>query len=252
VHIHLSYRDGDATGFALSLRRELARLAPDVKVTWGAIDASGRQPTLSPGATLLILVGTRWMRPELNAALYFADASDPMRRLLEAVIENSLKIVPVLFQVPLASWGTICGALPASISPLANLNAFEIRSQSFASDLDRLLTWLRSPDQGVVWTEAGMRTLIRVEAEGGGALKWWSNRNTALHLLVDDAEVGALTGWDGQFDATVKPGRHSVQVREGLLSKSKVVVVEVALGATVTLVCGRNIFTGAVSLNNKG
>lgn len=72
-----------------------------------------------------------------------------------------------------------------------------------------------------------------------------------MRVLVDDAEVGALNGWDGQFDAVVEPGTHTVQIREGVC-KSGAVIVDAARGATATLVCGRNIFTGGVSLEQKG
>jgi hypothetical protein len=45
---------------------------------------------------------------------------------------------------------------------------------------------------------------------------------------------------------------HTVQIREGSIFKCKAVIVDVALGGTVSLVCGRNIFTGKVSLKHKG
>ncbi len=252
VHVHFSYRDDDASGLALSLRRELAQLAPDITLTSGPVRAGERPQAVPRDANMLMLIGTRWMRPASNEAPYFDDANDPMRLVIEAAIKDSIKIVPVLFQVPLTSWGTLCRELPASLGSLAQVNAFEIRSQSFANDLRGLLNWLRLPDRIVPWTETGARALIRIEAEGGGALKWWSNRNIALRVLVDNAEVGGLAGWDGRFDTTVEPGRHTVQIREGPIFKCKAVIVDVALGATISLVCGRNIFTGRVSLKHKG
>lgn len=102
------------------------------------------------------------------------------------------------------SWPSICSHLPKSLGPLAHVNAFEIRAQSFSSDLQGLLTLLRGPDRPVPWTEAGQRTLIRLEAAPGGALKWWSSRNIALRVFVDDAEVGALVAWAGRFEAAVE------------------------------------------------
>ena len=252
MHVHFNYRDDDASGLALSLRRELARLAPDITLTSGPVRAGERPRAVPRDANMLMLIGTRWMRSAANATSYFDDANDPMRRVIEMAIKNGIKIVPVLFQVPLASWSALCHELPVSLSSLAHVNAFEIRSQSFAHDLQGLLNWLRLPDRIVPWTEAGVRGMIRIEAEGGGALKWWTNRNIALRVLVDDAEVGGLVGWDGRFDATVEPGRHTVQIREGSIFKCKAVIVDVALGGTVSLVCGRNIFTGKVSLKHKG
>jgi hypothetical protein len=252
VRIHLSYRDDDAAGFALSLRRELAQLAPDVMLTLGALHAGERPRAVPDRATMLILVCRRWVRPAADAPPYFVDPNDPLRRLLEVAIREGVKIVPTLFQVPLATWGAICGDLPASLRQLASFNAFEIRSQSFSPDLHRLLTSLRTLDRPVPWTEAVTPTLIRFEAEGGGALKWYSNRKIALRVFVDGAEVGALTGWAGHFHAAVEPGRHTVQIRQGLITKSNTVMVEVARGTMVTLICGRNIFTGMVSLEHKG
>jgi len=252
VHVHLSYRDDDESGFALRLRRELKRVAADVTVTGEPILPGKRPGAVPRGAIMLMLVGTRWLRPASSQPLYFDDARDPLRWQLETAIADGVRIIPVTSQVPLATWPSICAHLPKSLGPLAHVNAVEIRAQSFSSDLQSLLTSLRGPDRSVPWTEAGQRTLIRLEAEPGGALKWWSSRNIALRVFVDDAEVGGLVAWAGRCETEVEPGRHAVQIREGPMFKSGVVTVEVARGATVTLVCRRNILTGTVSLSRGG
>ena len=176
-----------------------------------------------------------------------------MRRLLEASLRDGHRIVPVLSEVSLSEWGAMCREFPPTLQSLAPRNAVELRSQSFSQDLQHLIERLRSPAPDVPWTEAESRSVIRVEAAGGGALKWWSNRGEAARVFVDGAGVGSLGAWNGQMDWPVAPGRHTVQVRPGPgSSKSSVLALEIAKGETVAFVCDRNIFTGGLSLRRKG
>ncbi len=248
----MSFRAEDAAAFALSFHRGWTRLAPDIELVAAPIRLDAPAPVVPAGATVLVLVGRRWLRSEPGDPSFLAKASDPMRRLLEASLKDGHRIVPVLFEVSLSEWGAICREFPPTLQSLAPRNAVELRSQSFSQDLQLLIDRLRSPTPDVPWTEAESRSVIRVEAAGGGTLKWWSNRGVAARVFVDGSEVGSLGAWNGQLDWPVAPGRHTVQVRPGPgSSKSSVLGLEIAKGETVAFVCDRNIFTGGLSLRRR-
>ena len=250
--IYMTFRTGDAAAFALSLRRGWSRLAPDIELVTAPISLDAPAPTIPAGATVFVLVGPRWLRSEPGDPSFLGKASDPMRRLLEASLRDGHRIVPVLFEVSVSDWGAMCREFPSTLQSLAPRNAVALRSQSFSQDLQLLIVRLRAPAADVPWTEAGSRSVIRVEAAGGGALKWWSNRGVAARVFVDGSEVGSLGAWNGQMDWPVAPGPHTVQVRPGPgSSKSSVLALELAKGETVAFVCDRNIFTGGLSLRRK-
>ena len=251
MQLYLSYREDDASGFALSVQRWLAREVPDARIVSGAIPAGAQPAPVPGGSTILLLVGSNWLRSGADAPIHLANAADPQRKVLERALAEGVKIVPLLFQVPSRDWEPLCRQLPATLTVLAKLNAVEIRPQSFPQDLAGLLASLRAPERSTPWTEAGARTIIRVETESGGLLKWWTGRDKTLRVVVDGTEAGALTAWNSHFEAGVEPGRHKVQLREGPFFKSAIVEVDVSRGSTVTLVCARNGFTGTVSLARK-
>ena len=210
-----------------------------------------RAAALPNGAIVLLIAGTRWFRAGPGAPVLLSQAGDPLRTMLEDAIHRRLRIVPVLFQITLKDWQSMCGDLPSTLRSMSRFNGVEIRQDPFEADIGRLLGKLREPDRDVPWTEVPARTLIQVESESGGLVKWWTGRDTTLRVVVDGSEVGALTGSSGRIAAAVEPGRHTVQVREGRFFKSDPVVVDVARGGTVSLVCGRNSFTGTVSIAHK-
>jgi hypothetical protein len=251
VNLYLSYRGDDTSGFALSFGREIRRQAPDATVVTGRVEPGNRLAAIPEGAIVLLIAGTRWLRAAPDAPASINQPGDPLRALLEDAIHRRLRIVPIVFQIPLRQWQSMCGELPSSLQSMSRFNGFEIRQESFQADIERLLGWLRAPAREVPWTEAPARTVIQVESEGGGLVKWWTGRDKTLRVVVDGAEVGALTGFNGRIDAAVEPGRHTVEVREGRFFKSEPVVVEVPRGGTVLLVCGRNSFTGTVSIAYK-
>jgi hypothetical protein len=250
VQLYMSYREGDATGLALNITREL-RGSREFELVRGLVGTAA-PPPVPRGALILLLIGRRWLGPDESASAPLSAAADPQRKLLEKAIADRVRIVPVLFEVPLRDWSSLCARLPASLKPISLLNACEIRVQSFSSDLRAMLAGLSAPERPQHWSEAPARTLIRVETAGSGALDWWTGRDKTLRVLIDGEEVGALTGWNGRFEADVEPGRHTVQIREGALFKSGIVDATVSRGSAATLVCHRNGFTGGISLAPKG
>lgn len=251
MNLYLSYRDDDALGFAFSLERAIKRRAPEAAIVSGPVRRGARAAAIPDGAIVLLIVGTRWLRASADAPAPISQASDRLRTMLEDAIRRRLRIVPVLFQITLQQWQSMCGELPSTLQSMSRFHGVEIRQEPFEPEIERLLGELRAPDSEVPWTEAPARTLIQVESEGGGLVKWWTGRDKTLRVVVDGSEVGALTGFSGRIDAAVEPGRHTVQVREGPFFKSEPVVVDVARGAKVSLVCGRNSFTGTVSIAHK-
>lgn len=248
MRLYLAYRTTDASGFAFSLQRELKRLAPDATVV--AAPAESSPPPAEQADIVLLLVGSRWLRPSPEEPPYLANKSDRIRRLLEDSAA-SRTIIPLLFQVPESEWSLMCATLPSQLTWLARLDATEIQADHFTERVSFIVDSLRSPRQNVPWTEAPRRTLIRFHTESGGVVKWWFDRETRYRIVLDDNEIGAVDGWKGNLDVDVKPGRHIVQVRQGPLFKSHPLTVEIAPGATVEMLCARNSFTGTVSLSRR-
>ena len=248
MQLYLSYRDGDAPGFALHFAAELAKLSRDATLVAAPVGRARPKPVPN-NAIVLLLVGARWLRDQPQGPVRLAAPDDPQRALLEHALKDGTVIVPLLFGVD--QWDRLCAELPPSLRPLGRLNAAPVRPQSFSADVADLLTRLGNPRRDTPWTEAGARTVIRVETADGGLLQWWTGRDKTLRVLVDGTEVGALTAFDGHFDADVEPGRHVVQLREGAFFKSDAVEVTVGRGVTTTLVCHRNSFTGLVSLARR-
>ena len=108
MHLYLSYREDDASGFALSVQRWLAREAPDTRIVSGAICAGAQPAPVPGGSTILLLVGSNWLRSGADAPIHLANAADPQRRVLERALAEGVKIVPLLFQVPLRDWEPLC------------------------------------------------------------------------------------------------------------------------------------------------
>jgi hypothetical protein len=253
VQIYVAYRTDDAAGLALNISRGWARLAPDVALVAGPVGSGASTPVVPPDATILALVGRRWLRSVPGESSFFDHEGDALRRLLETALRAGNRIVPILFEVATEQWSRMEGELPPALRTLVKLDVAELRSATFSQDLQRLVDELRSPNLDVDWTEAESLSIIRIETAEGGPLKWWSNRDQALRVVVDGSEVGSLSAWQGKLDWPVAPGRHTVQVHPGPLSpKSGVVTVELGEGTTVVLECDRNIFTGGASLRRRG
>jgi hypothetical protein len=242
--LYVTHRPGDDAGLGLTLRADLRRLLPGTTVLAAEPRALARA-SLAPDDVVLVVVGPGSL-PALRA-----DAADPLRQLLARAVREERRIVPVLFQASVDEWLKTCRALPAPLDTLSSVNLFEIRQQAIPQDIQRLAESLRAPQKAVPWTDTEGRTTIRVEAAAGGPVKW-SNREVGLRVVVDDVEVGALGAWNGSVEVVVEPGRHTVLVRQGPLARSTPVPVEVARGATASLVCARNVFTGGLSLARKG
>jgi hypothetical protein len=253
VDLYLSYRaTDDTTGFAFSISRELKRVAAGIALTDGRMPPGGRPPDAPRGAVILALIGSRWSKPAPDRPSFFTDRADAIRRLLESALEEGQTIAPVLCGMRLVDWPDLCASLPPTLRPLEHRNALELRHEHFNQDLQALIAGLQAPRTSSTWAENEGRTLIRVETETGGPFKWWSNRTVSLRVLVDGNEVGGMAAWNGRLDAVVAPGRHTVQLRQGPLAKTAPVTIDVPNGAIVSLVCGRNSFTGGISLARKG
>jgi hypothetical protein len=252
VEFCLTYRHEDAGQYAFNIKRQLARLAPDIPLTAAPVRAGDRPRELTSATVVLMLVGSRWLKSTPKGPSLFATGTDGLRQLLESALKEGRSIVPVLCRVSSAEWAGLCRQLPPSLEPLATLIAVELSEQDFDRGVERLVARLRTPRPSTTWAENKGQTTIRIESEAGGFFKWWSNGDISLRVLVDDDEVGGLRAWDGKLEAVVKPGSHVVQVRQGPFAKTAPVTVQVDHGEAVTLVCSRNILTSGLSLARKG
>lgn len=246
--IYLAYRDGDSSGLAATLREELGRTA---RLVSADADAGGPMPPLPPDGTVLVLVGTRWLRPAPGGRDQISDA---LAGVLRSALAAGTPVVPVLFGVPLRDWGSLCDELPPGIGgPLRELTATELRLQTFDADLGDLAATVLADRADGPWTDIPSRAVIEVRAARGGALKWYSNRDKAIRVFVDGTEIGVLTAWAGRLSRTVEPGEHTVQVREGSrFGRRSGITLHVGTDAPATLVCERNILTGALQLEQAG
>lgn len=248
--LYLCHRVDDDPGFVLHMASRLEALVPHVAVVRGPVPVRGIAPAPPPDATVLLLVGQRWLAPTTDGLPYLAEPHDPLRAVLRAAESADAVVVPVVFRA--RPWSAICAALPGDVGPgLARLNAATIRHESFDADLILLLTDLQAPHDGP-WTETAVRTVVEVRAERGGALKWYANSDKAIRVYIDGTEVGALGAWGKRTRQGVEPGPHTVQVRHGTRAKDGPSLgVDVEHGETVNLLCGRNIFTGRLSLERR-
>jgi hypothetical protein len=83
---------------------------------------------------VVLIVGRNWLAGMLD------DAGDPVRIEIEAALNQKIRVIPVLVDgasMPAA------GALPESLKPLAHLQAIELSSGHFDSDIRRLEEALR-------------------------------------------------------------------------------------------------------------
>ena len=208
-------------------------------------------PTVPSGAVVFLLIGCRWLRRSENAVPNMTSREDPLLHLIGRCLNEGVLIVPVLCGAQLSAWDDICDELPANIGePLKGLNAVELRLSSFAADLHDLVRKLDDgSDRPGHWTDGAPQTFISVQAERGGPLKWYSNRDKDMQVFVDDVEVGVLTGWSGRLTRAVDPGSHTVQIRQGRLNpSSSPFSVHVEEGTSLVLNISRNIFTSGLTL----
>jgi hypothetical protein len=255
LQIYAAYREDDASGAALGLQQELGASSQPIALILAGARPGVRMPTVPSGAVVFLLIGPRWLRRPENAVPNMTSREDPLLNLIGHSLNNGLPIVPVLCGPQLSAWNGICDELPANIGePLKGLNAVELRLTSFAADLHDLVRNLDDGSDGSGhWTDGAPQTFISVQAERGGALKWYSNRDKVMQVFVDDIEVGVLTGWSGRLTRAVDPGSHTVQVRQGRLNpSSSPLTVHVEEGTCTALKCGRNIFTGGLTLELAG
>ncbi|MEP7024522.1 MAG: toll/interleukin-1 receptor domain-containing protein [Actinomycetota bacterium] len=98
---------------------------------------------------LLALIGSQWLTATGGDGRRFLDdPGDVVQLEIEAALAYRVRVIPVLIEgsrMPDAAY------LPASLSPLARLQALELRSSHADADLDLLL---RAVDQGLADTQA--------------------------------------------------------------------------------------------------
>ena len=189
----MSYRRGDTAGRA-------GRLVD------GLVDRFGRDAvfhdvgSIAPGErfmdrigaaiaqvdVLFAVIGPGWIASG-SAGRRLDEVDDPVRLELEAALAAGRRIVPVL--VDRASMPA-AGDLPPSIAELAATNAFEVRDESWAADVQRMLLAL-----GVVRAPLAVSRRRLLTASGGIAVAVASGVTIWRRSAGDSPSVESAGDW---------------------------------------------------------
>ena len=140
--VFISYRRDDAGDTAGRLADTLRKL-PQVKdvfldvesIPFGADFVEKINHVLKECDYCLILLGPRWHGPRDDGPPRIMDEGDFVRMEVSAVLKDDMKVIPLLLRdanMPSAE------SLPPDLQDLPRLNAFPVRTQFFAQDLDIL------------------------------------------------------------------------------------------------------------------
>jgi hypothetical protein len=242
------YRAGDSEAWDLScsLEESLTKVKPVAAPLGGGKPA----PRIPREVTVVVLFGPRGLRTAPGAPSFFSDPADPVRQTLERIWQTGNRdIVPVLIDTEVAVWLGACEDLPEPMSKLGRFDIKEITPKYHDEGVKRLVNDLEA-GRGPSFDDALPRTAINVKTPAGGALTWWELRNSALRLIIDGDDVGAVAARKGTQDVEVGPGTHTVQVRfDGRMArKSAPMQVQIAEGETLQLICNVNAFTNGLAL----
>ncbi|HEX8510849.1 MAG TPA: TIR domain-containing protein, partial [Propionibacteriaceae bacterium] len=142
--VYLSYRRRDAL---VTTERLADRLAADFQVTWdiSLLDPdqdfeSTMHEAIATSDVVLAIIGPRWASAENeNWSSFSATPDDWVVAELTLALSMGIPVIPVLVE-----GADLLSQLPRSLTDLAHRRAAQIRSESFAADVDRLLATLRS------------------------------------------------------------------------------------------------------------
>ena len=142
--IFISYRRDDSSGYAGRLHDSLrdvlgthaVRMDVDDFAAGGEFALEAKQ-MIGESDVVLALIGRRWA--EGVNATRLADPADLLRQELETALEKGVRVIPVLLhgaQLPNAA------ALPPSLQPLLNRNAFDLSERRWDYDVNDLIATL--------------------------------------------------------------------------------------------------------------
>ncbi len=151
--IFISYRRQGSQGFAGRLADDLTeRFGPsqvfrDVEIRPGDDFTAVIRSAIAGSGALLVVIGPRWLdHRNAKGEMRLHAPGDWVRMEVEAAFQRRIRVVPVLVgraKMPPAD------ALPASIRPLASIQAFELDDRRWKQDVDQLTFMLRRQIPGL-------------------------------------------------------------------------------------------------------
>lgn len=203
TQIFVSYRREDAAGYAgwlaycLEERFGRANVFRDVNTIEAGVDFMDQVArTLRQTDVVLWVIGPAWAtitRPG-SPEPRIASADDFVRIELEHALKQRLHVVPVLLDAaPMPS----AGELPASLAPLAAINAHHMRDANWRGDFEALATLI---ERFVAERASGGKLVGRElleRARGGGSRPTWVGRQGGLRgtAFAEDLRTGR---WSAQ------------------------------------------------------
>lgn len=143
MRIFISYRRSDAGGYAGRIYDRLTNRFGTAAVF---MDVTGVPPgenfmrtieaRIAESAVLLAVIGEDWLGPDGTARRRIDSTNDPVRLEIETALCREVRIIPVIVgraRIPDEA------DLPATIRPIATLNAVRITNDMFDDCIERLL-----------------------------------------------------------------------------------------------------------------
>jgi len=146
VDIFISYRRQDTAGYALGLRRELARALPDAKVFLDveSLDAGMRWrqvicERVAQCDLMLVIIGDEWLVTRADEKK-IDRKDDPVRFELEAAFSRpGMQLIPILVEdTPMPP----VRELPESVRAMCDFSAHAIHDRTYDQDVNALLELL--------------------------------------------------------------------------------------------------------------
>jgi TIR domain len=180
VRVFLSYRRGDAAGYAGRLTDTLIqRLGPrgvfqDVSaISPGQDFTAAIDRALAESDAALVVIGPDWLRAETpEGTRRLLEADDYVRLEVSRALTTDIRVIPILVggaRLPAAA------ELPDDLQELTQRQALELRDGTWHRDVDGLVRSLRGqsdipPDRHRRWLLVGI-SLVALLALGAGS--WW-------------------------------------------------------------------------------
>ena len=191
--LFISYRRGDAAGYARALAESLGRHWGAEQVFLDVDDLQAGQPfaaalkqAVAGSAVLLVLIGPRWAGQGPSGRSRLHDPDDFVRREVALGLAGPARVIPVLLDgAPLPA----AAELPDDLLPLLQRQAFPLDNARYADDLARLIAALSASPTAPLphHRPIAASARVRVRAVLGAALLlsagwgawWWSQRAEA-------------------------------------------------------------------------
>lgn len=157
--VFINYRRSDTAAHAQNLHDRLTRAFGKAAVFLDVHDIQSgeiwQQTLRSSGQNakvLLVLIGENWMQKNADGKPRLFDPGDWVRKEIELALDAGLTAVPVLLDGAELPKNT---DIPESIRPLLDAQAINVRHDSYADDVNRLVRHIRP------LLESGVSTFLR-------------------------------------------------------------------------------------------